>query len=125
MTKNGYFWASLAYNIGPFVLAFAGILYNLYLRYFCLDKILEALSNSRYSYTWAPALRRQGWLGCMLLTAHLSGMILIPGPALRSGELSAIDLKAFPPHLKLKIKIVASLMIGGFIWLISTSIFPM
>jgi hypothetical protein len=106
-------WPGLAFLLGPFAIICIGIIYNLHLIYRHLDAMLEALNNSRHTYTWAPALRAQGWIGSMLLIAKISGMILMPKASIKMGDLDARDLENFPPHLKRKLKIVTTLMIGG------------
>lgn len=122
MTSGWPLWAFLIFNGGPFVLIVIGIIYNLYLTYRHLNDMLDALKNSPFSCTWAAILRGQGWAGCALLIAIISGMILMPKVYIRAGHLNPIDFENFPGYLKRKIYIVTGLMCGGGVWLAITAL---
>jgi hypothetical protein len=121
MTTSWAIWAVLIFNGGPFLLIAIGVMYNFYLNYRHLDALINALKNSPFSYTWAPILRAQGWIGSMLVIAKISGMILMPNISMRMGHLSPVDFHNFPPYLKRQLKIVTWLMLGGGFWLAATA----
>ena len=108
-------WVVILVVGGPFLLSIGTFAYSLYLMRH-LDSMLKALENSRHIVVWGASLRQQGWFGRLMLVAKITGMVMWPGPGIRTGEMDPDDVKNFPPHLKqlLKIKILISGII--FIW---------
>jgi hypothetical protein len=102
-------WVAICFVGGPFLLSLCTFTYSVYLTQH-LDAMLKALENSRHIIVWGAGLRDHGWFGRLMLVAKITGMVLWPGPGIRSGEMDSMDVKNFPPHLKrlLKIKIVMS-----------------
>ncbi|CAI8698778.1 Cell wall polymerase [Pseudomonas sp. IT-196MI5] len=121
MISNWPVWAVLIFNGGPLLLGVAGIAYSLYLGRH-LDAMMEALKNSRYIYIWGPGLQKQGWFGCLMLVAKISGMVMMPKASIRIGELDPVDFKNFPPHLKRLLKIKAVMLVGSGVWLLIASL---
>jgi len=99
------------------LLGFVGVAYSLYLGRH-LDAMMEALKNSRYIYIWGKGLRKQGWFGCIMLVAKISGMVMMPKASIRIGELDPVDIANFPPHLKRLLKIKAVMLVSSAIWLV-------
>lgn len=102
-------WVVILVVGGPFLLSIGTFAYSLYLMRH-LDSMLKALENSRHIVVWGAGLRQQGWIGRLMLVAKITGMVMWPGPGIRTGEMDPDDVKNFPPHLKqlLKIKILIS-----------------
>ncbi|WP_223463119.1 MULTISPECIES: hypothetical protein [unclassified Pseudomonas] len=102
-------WVVILVVGGPFLLSIGTFAYSLYLMRH-LDSMLKALENSRHIVVWGASLRQQGWFGRLMLVAKITGMVIWPGPGIRTGEMDPDDVKNFPPHLKqlLKIKILIS-----------------
>ncbi|CAI8824484.1 Cobalamin biosynthesis protein [Pseudomonas sp. IT-196MI5] len=102
-------WVVILVVGGPFLLSIGTFAYSLYLMRH-LDSMLKALENSRHIVVWGAGLRQQGWFGRLMLVAKITGMVMWPGPGIRTGEMDPDDVKNFPPHLKqlLKIKILIS-----------------
>ncbi|GLK89384.1 hypothetical protein [Pseudomonas turukhanskensis] len=111
-------WLAIVVAGGPILLGFIGIAYSLYLSRCHLDAMMAALKNSRYSYTWGPILREQGWMGSMLVVAQITGMILMPKPSIRIGDLHPKDLENFPSNLRCLLKIDAAIMLSCFVWMV-------
>jgi hypothetical protein len=105
-------WAAIIVVGGPFMLIVLTFAYSIYLSLH-LDLMLEALKNCRHIVIWGKGLRNQGWLGRVLLVAKITGMVMCPGPGIRTGQMDPVDIKNFPSHLKrlLKIKIIISAII--------------
>jgi hypothetical protein len=117
LISNWPVWAVLVFNGGPIFLGFLGVAYSLHLGRH-LDAMMEALKNSRYIYIWGPSLRKQGWLGRIMLVAKIAGMVMMPRASIRLGELDPVDIENFPSYLKRLLKIKAVMLIGSAIWLL-------
>ena len=102
-------WVVILVVGGPFLLSIGTFAYSLYLMRH-LDSMLKALENSRHIVVSGAGLQQQGWFGRLMLVAKITGMVMWPGPGIRTGEMDPDDVKNFPPHLKqlLKIKILIS-----------------
>jgi len=93
-------WVAIFVLAAPFLLAYVGAEYSLYLSHCHLGAIKEALKNSRYIYIWGPSLGNRGLIWSLFEISKISGMIIWPRSAIMIGELDPVDLKNFPPHLK-------------------------
>ncbi|XXE00282.1 hypothetical protein J3P88_27740 [Pseudomonas sp. Z3-6] len=93
-------WLAFWIVISPFLLAFVGIIFSLYLSHRHLDAMMEALKNSRYIYLWGPAWRGRGWFGGCVLIISIAGMVVWPRAYIRIGDVDPADIESFPPYLK-------------------------
>ncbi|KAB0491094.1 hypothetical protein [Pseudomonas vancouverensis] len=107
-------WAAIAFVGGPFILILLSFAYSFYLNRH-LDAILGALEKSRH-VVLAVGLRNQGWLGRQMLIAKITGVVMWPGPGIRTGQMDPDDIRNFPPNLKRLLKAKAILTCVIVIW---------
>ncbi|WP_108219945.1 hypothetical protein [Pseudomonas sp. GV085] len=116
MISNWPVWAVIIVDGGPILLAMIAIAYSLYLGRH-LDAMMEALKNSRYICIWGPALRNQGWFGCIALVSKIAGMVVWSTAYIRIGDVDPVDIKNFPPHLRWMLTINLLLIFVSLIWM--------
>lgn len=110
-------WFAFVFVAGPFPMIIIGLAFNLYLGYRYMDVMLDALKNSRHIVVHGAALRNLGWFGRLLLVNRIAGVMSWSKNLVRAGEVSADDVRNFPAHLRLLIKIHVGLLIFALIWL--------
>ncbi|WP_420232966.1 hypothetical protein ACN079_29650 [Pseudomonas sp. ABY48] len=95
----------------PHLLAFFGVVFNLYLGQRHLDAMMRALQNGRYVYIWEAAWRRQGWFGGWVLVNKIAGMVTWPRAYIQLGDINPVDIENFPPRLKRLLSIYVVMMV--------------
>lgn len=111
-------WLALVFVAGPFPMIVVGLAFNLYLGTRYMDVMLDALKNSRHIVVHRAGLRNFGWFGRFLLVNKIAGVMTCSKNLVRAGEVSADDVKEFPAHLRLLIKIHVTLLVLPVIWLV-------
>lgn len=110
-------WLAFVFVAGPFPIIIIGFAFNLYLGNRYLDDMLEALKNSRHIVIHGTALRNRGWFERLLLVGKIAGVMSWSKNLVRAGEVSADDVRDFPTHLRLLIKVHVGLLLFALIWL--------
>ncbi|OPK09936.1 hypothetical protein [Pseudomonas sp. VI4.1] len=110
-------WVAIIVTGGPILLACVSIVFNLYLSRRHLDAMMEAMKNSRYTYIWGAAWRRQGWFGGFVLINKIAGMVLWPKAYIRYGEVTHMDIENFPPRLKRLLTVYIVILFGSLSWM--------
>lgn len=111
-------WVVICFAGGPLVMTCLHLMYSVRTYHRHLPAILAALENSRYIYTKGRALLKERWLGAYGQMAILSGMILMPKPLIRVGDLDARDVERFPRYLKRVLVIDAALRFFCLAWIV-------
>jgi hypothetical protein len=115
-------WLALWFIAGPILLGIASLVHSTYVSHRHLDAMMEALKNSRYIYIWGPAWRGRGWFGKMVLLSKIAGMVVWSRPHIRCGEVNAVDIENFPPHLKRLLTMDLVVTGVSFVWLIAVGL---
>lgn len=111
-------WIALLFACSPLLLTYASILYgrHIYCRY--LPALMDAMKNSRYVYMGGRSLQQRGWIGSIMVIATFTGMIVFPKSAIQMGNLSPVDVKNFPPHLRRLLVTHGVMNLVSFAWLV-------
>ncbi|WP_256675800.1 hypothetical protein [Pseudomonas sp. R5(2019)] len=84
---------------------------------------MKALKNSRYIARAGLIMQHHGLSRRLLLVTKLAGLVMVPGPGIRRGEIDPDDIKNFPPHLKRLLKVKSAILIVGVFWMAAIYVF--
>lgn len=109
-------WLAVWLMAGPIVLCIGNLAFSFYLSNHHLDTMLGALKNSRHVVIASTGVQKHDWFQRFLLVSKITGLVMWPGPGVRSGEMYADEIERFPSNLKRLLKLKVTLTLTILIW---------
>jgi hypothetical protein len=107
-------WAVILIG-GPIVIGWGFIAHSLYVGRH-LPAMLKALENSSYINACRKMSQNFSLVAKIFLIVQISSVVIWPALGIRSGQVSAEDIRRFPPDLLRLLKINTALMFVGAVW---------